>query len=201
MFQDDIYPDTSSGEPSLNCDEWFSGHNASPILLKMESLYNCVQGTRQFKGKPFSPSASVGILDNQSRADSPPRPIVTATPGRTASASEVNKIPDEQTAKSQLKAEQVLNPSQPPEAYPPIVDEASSMSAENVLRRLLGLVEEQSKTLHAQEKRLLSLEARYAQYDQVFANLEAKLETLTQHIFQAAETGTSNIHEKPALEL
>jgi len=35
IFQDDLYPDTFSGEPSLTADEWASGANAEP---KLQSL-------------------------------------------------------------------------------------------------------------------------------------------------------------------
>lgn len=35
MFQDDIFPDTSSGEPSLTADEWSGGQNAPPKLMSL----------------------------------------------------------------------------------------------------------------------------------------------------------------------
>ena len=43
-FQEDIYPDTLSGEPSLTSGEWFSGHDASPRLVSMESVYRNESG-------------------------------------------------------------------------------------------------------------------------------------------------------------
>ncbi|CAF0795784.1 unnamed protein product [Brachionus calyciflorus] len=36
VFQEDIYPDTCSGIPSLSCDEWLSGENREPILMSMK---------------------------------------------------------------------------------------------------------------------------------------------------------------------
>lgn len=35
MFQDDLFPDTNSGEPSLTADEWSSGQNAEPKLMSL----------------------------------------------------------------------------------------------------------------------------------------------------------------------
>lgn len=35
MFQDDLFPDTASGEPSLTADEWVSGSNAEPKLMSL----------------------------------------------------------------------------------------------------------------------------------------------------------------------
>jgi coronin-1B/1C/6 len=36
LFQDDIFPDCRTGEPSLNADEWFNGGNGEPIRGSME---------------------------------------------------------------------------------------------------------------------------------------------------------------------
>lgn len=36
VFQEDIYPDTASGIPSLSCDEWIAGENRDPILISMK---------------------------------------------------------------------------------------------------------------------------------------------------------------------
>jgi len=35
MFQDDLFPDTLSGEPALTADAWFSGQNAEPKLMSL----------------------------------------------------------------------------------------------------------------------------------------------------------------------
>lgn len=35
MFQDDLFPDTFGGEPSLTADEWASGKNAEPKLISL----------------------------------------------------------------------------------------------------------------------------------------------------------------------
>jgi len=35
MFQDDLFPDTFGGEPSLTADEWASGQNAEPKLVSL----------------------------------------------------------------------------------------------------------------------------------------------------------------------
>ena len=36
VFQEDIYPDTLSGIPSLSCGEWISGETREPILISMK---------------------------------------------------------------------------------------------------------------------------------------------------------------------
>jgi hypothetical protein len=36
VFQEDIYPDTMSGIPSLSCEEWVSGVNKEPILMSLK---------------------------------------------------------------------------------------------------------------------------------------------------------------------
>jgi hypothetical protein len=36
MFQEDIYPDTASGIPSISCDEWLTGVNRDPILISLK---------------------------------------------------------------------------------------------------------------------------------------------------------------------
>eukprot|EP00126_Sphaerothecum_destruens_P010058 Sdes_comp20670_c0_seq3m16031 len=36
MFQDDIFPDSSSYRPSLTADEWIRGKNADPILTSLK---------------------------------------------------------------------------------------------------------------------------------------------------------------------
>ena len=38
MFQEDIYPDTPGGIPSMSCDEWIAGENREPILVSMKVI-------------------------------------------------------------------------------------------------------------------------------------------------------------------
>ena len=40
VFQEDIYPDTASGIPSMSCDEWINGENREPILVSMKVSLN-----------------------------------------------------------------------------------------------------------------------------------------------------------------
>jgi len=60
VFQEDIYPDTLSGEPSQSSDDWFSGRNVPPQLLKMELVYR--SGTDGYLSSPrhFAPLDSSG---------------------------------------------------------------------------------------------------------------------------------------------
>lgn len=57
-FQADIYPDTISGDPSLTADEWFSGQDAPPRLISMESIYHKELGAAPGH-RPFDPLAMV----------------------------------------------------------------------------------------------------------------------------------------------
>ena len=57
MFQEDIYPDTLSGDPSLSANEWFAGKDAGPKLVSMESIYR--SGSAQtIRQRHFVPQAS-----------------------------------------------------------------------------------------------------------------------------------------------
>jgi len=61
-FQEDIYPDTLSGESSLGAAEWFSGQDVLPKLLKVEALYQLAPGTRLPTTREFVPSTSEAVL-------------------------------------------------------------------------------------------------------------------------------------------
>lgn len=54
-FQDDIYPDTLSGEPSLASDDWFGGKDAPLQLLSMESVYHHGAGGQPSHKRDFIP--------------------------------------------------------------------------------------------------------------------------------------------------
>lgn len=42
LYQDDLYPDTFSGEASLDAEEWFTqGKNATPKLVRLEMGSKC----------------------------------------------------------------------------------------------------------------------------------------------------------------
>jgi len=43
IFQDDLYPPTFSGEPSLSASEWFGGKNAEPKLVQLSPGYVAVK--------------------------------------------------------------------------------------------------------------------------------------------------------------
>lgn len=48
LFQDDLYPDTSGPDPTLEAEEWFEGKNGDPILISLKNGY--VPGkNREFK--------------------------------------------------------------------------------------------------------------------------------------------------------
>lgn len=54
-FQEDIYPDTLSGEPSLVADDWFSGVDAPLRFLKMESVYRNGSSGHPSRQREFTP--------------------------------------------------------------------------------------------------------------------------------------------------
>jgi len=54
-FQEDIYPDTLSGEPSLVADDWFSGVDAPLRLLKMETVYQTGSSGHPSRQREFTP--------------------------------------------------------------------------------------------------------------------------------------------------
>jgi len=39
MFQEDIYPDTASPNPSLSAEEWVKGQNADPVYVPIQVSY------------------------------------------------------------------------------------------------------------------------------------------------------------------
>jgi len=38
LYQDDLYPDTFSGEPSLSLEDWMEGQDAEPELVSYHDL-------------------------------------------------------------------------------------------------------------------------------------------------------------------
>jgi hypothetical protein len=60
VFQEDIYPDTLSGEPSQSSDDWFSGRNVPPQLLKMELVYRSGADGHLSRPRDFVPLDSSG---------------------------------------------------------------------------------------------------------------------------------------------
>jgi len=39
MFQEDIYPDTASPNPSLSAEEWIKGKNADPVYVPIKVCF------------------------------------------------------------------------------------------------------------------------------------------------------------------
>jgi len=50
--------------------------------------------------------------------------------------------------------------------------------SEQMIQRLLGIVETQSQAIESQERRISELEGRHAEYVQMLENMEAKLSHL-----------------------
>jgi hypothetical protein len=77
-FQDDIYPDTLSGDPSLTSDEWFAGGDAPLQLLKMESVFHQGVGGQPSRKRDFTP------MDSSSKAASQPAATKKVVPQHEA---------------------------------------------------------------------------------------------------------------------
>jgi hypothetical protein len=86
MFQEDIYPDTLSGEPSLSADEWFAGSNVGPNLVSMESIYKNgnAQTARQ---RQFVPQASPEPEARKVPSEAAKATVRTAGPVETSETS------------------------------------------------------------------------------------------------------------------
>ena len=82
-FQEDIYPDTLSGDPSLTSAEWFSGHDAPPRVLKMELVYRGTcrgDSSRRREFAPLDPSEPELKLKIAPQADILPKTTSEAVP-------------------------------------------------------------------------------------------------------------------------
>ncbi|EWC47000.1 coronin-like protein crn1 [Drechslerella stenobrocha 248] len=51
-FQDDIYPDTTNGQPGLTADEWFGGKDALPLKFSLRALYSDEDATASSYAPP-----------------------------------------------------------------------------------------------------------------------------------------------------
>jgi Type of WD40 repeat len=71
MFQEDIYPDSLSGEPSLASEDWFSGRDAPPRLLNMELVYRSGPDGLASRQRGFTPSAMPEPLSKSALPDHP----------------------------------------------------------------------------------------------------------------------------------
>merc|ERR550519_2306553 len=63
-FQEDIYPETAAPTPALTAEDWFSGKNATPILLSMKTGSQ----TRTYKPVVYKPSEQA-IVDSERSND------------------------------------------------------------------------------------------------------------------------------------
>ena len=109
-FQEDIYPDTLSGEPSLAADDWFSGVDAPLRLLKMESVYQTGSSSQPSRQREFTPA-------NQSQPEPKSIPKVESkSPVQSNSTSKIasTAIPTEKPISSILRTPSELKkPSTP----------------------------------------------------------------------------------------
>lgn len=63
-FQDDLYPDTYAGRPSLKADEWFAGGNAEPIKCSMDPA-KADSGAAAGVAATFTPMKSRAVLQKE----------------------------------------------------------------------------------------------------------------------------------------
>jgi len=110
-FQEDIYPDTLSGEPSLFADDWFSGVDAPLRLLKMETVYQTGSSGHPSRQREFTPvnqsqTETQTILKVESKA-----PVQSDTTPKVASTA----VPPEKPVSSILRTPSELKKSSTPD--------------------------------------------------------------------------------------
>jgi len=70
QFQDDLYPDTFSGEPTLSADEWASGKNGEPKLIKVTPGFVAPKQTESdFKAAPQEKKKEKSLHELQQEND------------------------------------------------------------------------------------------------------------------------------------
>ncbi|XP_067934740.1 coronin-1C-like isoform X1 [Watersipora subatra] len=85
LYQDDLYPDTFSGEPSVTSDEWFTEkQDADPLLMSMKDLFS--EGGKQ-KAKVRASILTAGKKKPSSQPNSAQTNGSSAPPTSAASAS------------------------------------------------------------------------------------------------------------------
>jgi WD40 repeat protein len=62
IFQDDLYPPTFSGEPTLTADEWFSGKNGEPKTVQLGPGFVPVKSSAPTQFKAAAPKADAADL-------------------------------------------------------------------------------------------------------------------------------------------
>lgn len=121
MFQEDIYPDTLSGEPSLSADEWFAGSDIGPKLVSMESIYKS-GNAQMIRQRQFVPQTSPEPETRSVPSETSAKPIVGApvelssamfpSPSKAAAFVEVKGplSPEKQEKKDETPPKQVHIP-------------------------------------------------------------------------------------------
>jgi len=125
-FQEDIYPDALSGEPSLPANDWFSGKDAPPCLLKMESVYQFGNGGQPTRAREFNPvhqsPTQVKSIPNLERKVSPQsetaptQASTTMPPASEKSVSSVIRTSSEQKKSPTLEVRKEHEIQEAPEA-------------------------------------------------------------------------------------
>jgi DNA repair exonuclease SbcCD ATPase subunit len=78
---------------------------------------------------------------------------------------------------------------------------SSAFTLDQMFQRLLSIIEAQSQTIEAQDRRLSELEGRHADYVQALENIEAKLDYLNRTQPPVMETGQPVEDTEPSLEM
>ncbi|OLL26329.1 Coronin-like protein crn1 [Neolecta irregularis DAH-3] len=169
-YQDDIYPDTLSDEPSLTAGEWFAGKTADPILVSLEQVYeDGLSGRPAAKSACFTPSIVAQI----------PRHNSFGQPSNEKAAQAQASSPVEITANKVSRNDNVSGPANEPYVS---VD----------VQKLTEMIRKQEGSISAHAKKISSLEDRLADKDAAIKDLRVQVAQLVE-AFTELERGGVNV--------
>jgi hypothetical protein len=126
-FQEDIYPDTLSGEPSLVADDWFSGVDAPLHLLKMETVYQTGSSGHPSRQREFTPvnqsqpeTKTIPKIESKApvQSDTTPKVVSTAIPPEKPISSILRTPSEKKLSTPDLKKDHQIQQPEEPEPEP-----------------------------------------------------------------------------------
>jgi len=137
-FQEDIYPDTLSGEPSLVAEDWFSGVDAPLRLLKMETVYQTGSSGHPSRQREFTPvnqsqpeTKAIPKVESKApvQSDTTLKVASTAIPPEKPSPSILRTPSEKKSSTPDLKKDHQIQ--QPEEPEPEPISKGIEKSANN----------------------------------------------------------------------
>ena len=126
-FQEDIYPDTLSGEPSLVADDWFSGVDGPLRLLKMETVYQTGSSGHPSRQRDFTPvnqsqpeTKITPRVESKApvQSDTTPKVASTAVPPEKPISSILRTPSEKKSSTPDLKKDHQIQQPEEPEPEP-----------------------------------------------------------------------------------